>query len=207
MIYGELLGNDLVRLFWVYGERIYVHFDRSDQSVNYMDLKPKSKVSFLRTCRQIYVEAMEVLYTTNTFGFEFNMHNLEPYCHFFRTIRPHRLASITSLRIECHERTFNSFIRPEAREAWKMLWRDMATHMPGLKDVALVVREYEVWSQQRGITWFGHEGKWVKPLLMVSGLRRFGLEVRSTGVEYEWLNGCREEVEALRGVLEERMCS
>ena len=88
-----------------------------------------------------------------------------------------------------------------------MLWRDMATHMPGLEDVALVLREHEVWSQQRGGTWFGPEGKWVKPLLVVSGLRRFGLEVRSTGAEYEWLDGCREEVEALRGFLEERMCT
>lgn len=45
------------------------------------------------------------------------------------------------------------------------------------------------------------------PLLVISGLRRLGFEVRSSGVEYEWLDGCREEIETLRGVLEKRMCS
>jgi hypothetical protein len=105
LIYAEVLGNDVVHIWWSCDRERYAHFDSADPSVKSRYTLSRSKVSFLRTCRQIYIEAIGVLYTTNTFGFAWGVTYLEPHGYFFHTIRLHRLASITSVRIECGENT------------------------------------------------------------------------------------------------------
>ena len=97
LIYAEVLGNDVVRIWWDW-ER-YAHFDSADPSVKSRYTLSRSNVSFLGTCRQIYIEAIGVLYRTNTFGFAWGVRDIELLGYFFRTICSHRLASITSVRI------------------------------------------------------------------------------------------------------------
>ena len=65
----------------------------------------RGKLALMKTCRQIYIEAMPVLYQTSTFAF-INARNLDTFLYFSRSIRPERLVSIRFLYIRCEARSF-----------------------------------------------------------------------------------------------------
>ena len=59
---------------------------------------PCNLALLLRTCRLIYTEAAEVLYTKNSFGV-YGLQDLASFVCFSRTSRPERLASIKTLTV------------------------------------------------------------------------------------------------------------
>jgi len=206
MIYVCILGNDLVRVTCVWGKKRFGHFDSNDLAYTFDRTRSKSKVALLKTCRQIYIEAMEVLYTTNTFGFSFNKNNLEPHGYFPSTIRPSRLASITSLRIDCEVDTFDSFERESAKGNWQLLWGEIATKMPGLKELTMRLPES---TRHNSNFRFGLEEEWLKPILEVRGLENFTFDIECTdsGFLWEFTSEYRDKVQWLKSYVEEKLCA
>ncbi len=198
MIYEEVLGGDFVHFSWIQEHKRYIYSDNTDRSVIYTGNRRNGKVALLRTCRNIYVEAIHVLYSTNTFGFGFNRHTNTP-CGFFHAISSQRLAIITSIHIACHALTiFSLWTRSEAKENWTKLWATIATEMQMLKDVTVSFGGGEDWVQYLREPGSEDWEEWIncmacaRPILKIGGLRRFELEV----------NGTRRVLENQRGDLE-----
>ena len=127
MVYEEVLGNDLVYLSWFQ--------PYNDMSANLRRHRRKGKVAFLRTCRNIYLEAIRVLYSINTFGFDFNLFTNSPH-GFLSAIPSQRFAIITSLYIAYDPFNVLSQWNPSKRkENWTRMWADIAKEMQMLKIV------------------------------------------------------------------------
>ena len=112
-IYEYVLGGRQINIVHCPGKRRLAHrcqlYDASDPNVNERDARnqcseehwtdPPCNLSLLlRTCRLIYTEAAEVLYTKNSFGV-YGLQNLASFVCFSRTIRPQRLASIAKFTV------------------------------------------------------------------------------------------------------------
>ncbi|KAF2501043.1 hypothetical protein BU16DRAFT_189744 [Lophium mytilinum] len=145
----------------------------------------KTNLDFLATCRQIYVEGIDLLYSTNTFDFA---HPLT-FLWFAQTILPQRLAFITKLQISwftgnileplCRPRHKKSDIWEDSDLAsdWDPMWKVVAEDMPGLKDLWVLIRHYYARPDEQAI-----QERVLAPLLQLRGLKAFRLVVnRSTG--------------------------
>ena len=203
MVYEEVLGNDCVHLSWIQEHKRFVYYDSANGSVIYAGYRRKSKVALLRTCRSVYVEAIRVLYSTNTFGFDFNRHTNTSY-GFFHAVPPQRVAIITSIHIACHALTIfelNSLrTRSEAKENWAKLWATIATEMEMLKDVTVSFGDGEDWVRYLREPGSTDWEEWVncmacvRPILKIGGLRRLELEVNGTRRVLERQSGDLEVV-------------
>jgi hypothetical protein len=120
---------------------------------------PISQLPLLQTCRQIYVEAIDILYSTNTFDFE----HPEYFIWFVRTIRPSKLATISSLQIMWHPATYDL-------RQWSDMCAIISTQMLGLKYLS-------VWLSDWDLDQAPQQDRLVAPLLWVRGLREFNLHV------------------------------
>ncbi|EKG14342.1 hypothetical protein MPH_08522 [Macrophomina phaseolina MS6] len=139
------------------------HYELQSSSAN---------TALLRTCRAIYQEAVDVLYSANTF----DASHPQTFVCFARTIPPQRLASISSLQV-----AWLSWWTPLGYESergfsdgapiwWKPLWEIAATQMPGLKHVRLHLHKIEKYS------WREAEELLLRDLLPLRGLSSFNLE-------------------------------
>ena len=139
MIYEEVLGNDLVYLSWFQPFK--------DRFANSRGHRLKGKAALLRTCRSVYVEAIRVLYSTNTFGFDFDMHTNTRY-GFFRAIPSQHLAIITSMYIAYHPFTVLTQWSPsERKENWTRMWATIATEMQMLRIVTVRLGDRGDWDR------------------------------------------------------------
>jgi hypothetical protein len=97
-------------------------------------------VPFLQTCRQIYSEAIEYLYSTNTFSFS----DLDSLRYFSCTVLPSRFAAVRKLDLEwvLHWPIYDSFVQallfadpvlypPYDEASWEEAWR-IISEMPNL---------------------------------------------------------------------------
>lgn len=121
---------------------------------------PISRLPLLQTCRQIYVESIDILYATNTFDFE----HPEYFIWFVRAVRPSKLAVIASLQVIWHPATYNL-------TKWSDMCTIIATQMPGLKNLS-------VWLYDWDLDRVSQQDRLVSPFLWVRGLQVFRLEVR-----------------------------
>ena len=132
-------------------------------------------IGILGTCRQVYTEAVEILYNTNTFS----VNNLWTLIDFSRAIPTHRLAAVTRLQIVWNLRKLplNSALPPtrggEAKyedHLWETFWDVVAHGMSGLDDlrIKLTVATTADCNIELG---------WVKPLLQVHGLKRCSISM------------------------------
>lgn len=129
----------------------------------------------LGTCRQVYTEAVEILYNTNTFS----INNLWTLIDFSKAIPSQRLAGVTRLQIEWNLRKLplNPALRPSRggevkyeNNLWETFWDVVAHGMSGLVDVRikLTVSAAADCNLELG---------WVKPLLQVHGLKRCNIRM------------------------------
>lgn len=173
---------------------------------------PKYGLCLLKTCRQIYIEASPVVYSTNTFGF-WGAHSLSMFCEFSRTIRKDRLDSIASIYINCQADDYvssNAHARssPVDRrrnvflQDWRQTWEVLATRMPGLKD--LKVRLIKTYFPQLELAL---DEDWVKPMLDVRGLRRFGFDLAQAIGSEESTAEYNEKLEWFQNELQASMCA
>jgi hypothetical protein len=133
--------------------------------------EPALDLAVLRTCRQLYQEAIPLLYSTNTFDFD----SIPPLLYLAQTIRPQRLESIRYLQL-----SFNLFMvgafAPEPRTdypfdmgTWQRVWKMVRTRMKGLRDleVTLLVHAGD----------YGDEKRWLEPISALRGLQKFALRM------------------------------
>lgn len=199
-IYVYALGGDLVHLTHTFPlkEMGYHACQWSDPYSHHYHTAgepgPRNRICLLKTCRQIYIEALPVLYSTNTFGL-FGAHNLSVFCDFSRTTRKDRLDSIASIHIKCE---MDGLVSDVFLQEWKQTWEILATQMPGLKD--LKVHLTKLYFPQLGLAL---DEDWVKPMLKVRGLKKFEFDLaqgigsdESTAVYNEKLEWFQKELYA-----------
>lgn len=174
----------------------------------------KHRLALLQTCRQIYIEAIGLLYSTNSFGiYTYNV--MDPIVCFFRAIQPQRLAFITTIDVKLYVQSMGPDAAPmpkdrigysDAYVGWRRLWHLMATEMTSLRNLDMAVSESELRRPED----LDPKADWVKPLLAVRGLRR--VDLRFDACPDMDLGGFSEErycekLEELQGYLREVMCA
>ena len=214
MIYIYVLGDEIIHLARPSGKSRLAHY-RCEWRLNdggyHLHRESSSrhgKMNLAKTCRAIYNEATDVLYTTNTFSVQTSL-NLETFIRFTQSIRPSRLASIAAVYINMPVNFFAPFwtaMNPDARfwdfiRDWGRVWETMATRMPGLRVLRV---QLERTGQQLGLT---VEEDWIRPMLRVRGLRKFELVLEGNGVYHEWSPGYCEQLRELQEFLGRMLCS
>ena len=139
------------------------------------NIECKLNSALIKTCRQIYLEATPLIYSTNTF----QICDLDNLIYLNQTIRLPRMASIKYLQIQwvlCYLPLCGSMsrkYRPQDDETWLRFWNIVATRMTGLValDISLVI-----WLPQLQ-SYYGHEKVWLKPLIDIRGLKQFVLDI------------------------------
>ncbi|OCK77253.1 hypothetical protein K432DRAFT_384840 [Lepidopterella palustris CBS 459.81] len=162
-------------------------FMAHEQAVN-MDIPTSSaNLALLQTCRQIYTEAINILYSANTFDFA----HPGIFTLFIPTIRPQRLAAITSIHIGWSseeggdpfrvplnmktQRRASSYMFEtdpvDLAKHWDPIWDVIPSQMPGLKRlvVTMVGPRLDNWELQDML---------LLPLERLGPLREFTLVVR-----------------------------
>ena len=140
------------------------------------DIKLSSlDLALLQSCRQIYTEAVDVIYATNLFDLD----DVSTLLYLSQTIRPQRLAAIKYLQLTWEllwapfsiPETKDPFLFPNDDATWVTFWRLIETQMPGLLELTFVVH-----AMYPKMDWSLDEG-WVQPLLRIRGLKEFRLEL------------------------------
>ena len=133
MIYEEVLGNQFLYISWFQPRRGNGYFAIADKSG-----RSKGKLALLKTCRDIYIEAIAIFYSTTTFAFGFNVHTDTPR-GFLHVIPSQYLGIITSICVSYapHSRLTDSWDPSVRTKNWMEMWLFIAWHMPMLKDVTV----------------------------------------------------------------------
>ena len=166
-------------------------------------------VAILQTCRQVYAEAVPLLYSTNIFM----VHNLWDLIDFSQAILPESLALVTQLEVKWlyyDNFEISSFRRRPAMkpfplddQTWIEFWDVISSCMPGLRHLkaSLDVRIYSDHSSVK---------QWIDPFLKVHGLTSCQLELRDREAG-EWGRSVgpwqrSQEVLCLEERLQDHMC-
>lgn len=132
-------------------------------------------LALLKSCRQIYTEAIEIMYATNLFDLD----SVSTLLYLSQTTCPQRFAAIKYLQLKWEFIWPPPFAIPVTKDptwfpyddaTWETFWHLIETQMPGLLGLTFVVQP-----QYPKLDWSLDEG-WVQPLLRVRGLQEFRLE-------------------------------
>jgi len=164
---------------------------------------PHSEInaSLLRTCRQIYSEALPLFYSTNAFDFD----DLSAFNIFAATIPGPGLAVIKTLHLNWYT-TFpplqsSATVSPENApyddSTYLRFWRTVAQQMPALREFRFGI------SDRWGVARFDVGDPWTRPVKEVRGLKVFELRVvRSSPDPSSWTwrpDGMERFAEELKG--------
>ncbi|KAL8708908.1 MAG: hypothetical protein Q9220_006240 [cf. Caloplaca sp. 1 TL-2023] len=123
--------------------------------------------AILRTCRQVYVEAVDLLYTGNTFVVQY-----PPWFIFFaKCIPPQRLHAIRSLRISFGLPTHDIPCRITPALQWQEFWKLIAS-MQSLCSLDVCIQSWTTYGDWRE----DERAKLLYPLLQLRGLHSFDLK-------------------------------
>lgn len=127
------------------------------------------RLSLLKTCRQIYIEAVPVLYST----WKFYLRDMDTLIHLSETLLPQRLATIRTLHI-----TVPVCFNHEPYGTLESGWKIIATKMTGLRDFGVTWLYYVCDNHPSDLSgWdISRERKYLEPLLEIRGLDIFYLE-------------------------------
>ncbi|KAF4627714.1 hypothetical protein G7Y89_g10441 [Cudoniella acicularis] len=161
-----------------------------DETVN-----PKAKsdgcLTLLKACRQVYSEAIQILYSTNIF----DVNHAQTLILFARTIRPQQLEAIKHLSISWNAIYFfpdglagpgppNSWPYPDDPSTWQEMWDIVGTSMTGLQHVRLTMHMHVI--SDRTVPSQAHlRGMLEVPRQRVRGLQSFTLELDDWGFHAE----------------------
>ena len=134
-------------------------------------------VRLLRTCRQVYAEVVQILYSTNTFDVD----DLSAFNHFAAIAPPVGLSSIRSLHLHWINaypplefiETQSPVEAPYDDTTYLRFWQTTANRMPALRELRLAIND--LWDL-RGLSM---KDPWVQAVKKVSGLTKFELETVS----------------------------
>jgi len=133
----------------------------------------------LETCRKIYTEAIQILYSAPTFDFD----SLETLIAFSCSVLPQRFDSIHSIQLDFRfamSHLFNESMPKSDPQRWERIWRILAS-MPKLQSlrVRIIWPASEVGKKL--------EDRLLEPLGMVTGLKTFEVSVPWAREEKELL--------------------
>ncbi|KAF2840360.1 hypothetical protein M501DRAFT_1030584 [Patellaria atrata CBS 101060] len=203
-IYADVFGSNIIHLIWIPGRICHVRCtpsisyqnEKSCMCTNNMDPTYRlweppepgdaSKIDFdlLFTCKQAYMEGIDLLYSLQTFDF------FQPslFMQFSSTVLPQRLSCITSMRI-----TWLSPEAPRRREGedgivdgfpesavlpvwWDPMWDIVTNQMPKLKNLEVNL-ENNLQSPSRSLSW-EEEELLLQSLKDIRGLKKFDLYIK-----------------------------
>ena len=188
IIFSHVIGNDQFRIITIPWKLVAAPDIEGNVSMtrdhisSFFGRSPNQRRGFssgnalLQTCRQIYQEAIDVLYATNTFVFL----DFPTFETFAKTILPARLNAIRSLQFRYsptksigyqHECTGHYDLPSELDSIWELV-----LSMKGLQHLDLELEAYSrVWKddQERKSS----EVRRLSPLLDLRGLSTFQLEL------------------------------
>ena len=129
-----------------------LYYSQSTDLCGYYPASKKYRIlALLKSCRQIYAEALLTLYTTSTFII--NDPGLLAY--FLQSMPASHIRLIRILRLEWKTETYSSCLYHDRNggigEAWKRLWEIVGREMTGLRKVDVFVLQMRDKSQRR--TW------------------------------------------------------
>jgi hypothetical protein len=131
------------------------------------DEPPVSAINLLQSCRQIYVESIDLLYSLNTFEFS----HCETFIWFSRTVTAERLALIKSLHVGFFpEKDFRPHWSFLAHNLWFRMCNIIVLQMPGLRSLHISLRDWEISELQR-------QDRLLRPLASLRGLQQLSIEV------------------------------
>ena len=170
-----------------------------------------SRIAPLLVCRQIYAEALPVLYGGN----ELHVQDPWDFIAFSRSIRPETLSMVTQLDVQlaCEDCVVPSQSRKGRVDSkanidiWKLFWDIVAAEMPGLRDLKA---SWEVSISRPGFP----SVKWVRsrPMMKVRGLRSCEIELwhinnnQFWGKVERWSDNGLKPVMQFERDLEQHMC-
>ncbi|KAF8852622.1 hypothetical protein BDZ45DRAFT_694930 [Acephala macrosclerotiorum] len=141
-------------------------------------------IPLLQTCRKIYIDAVKVLYTSNTFDFDC----MESLISFSTCILPHRFDSIQSLQLDLrfnYSHFFSEGTPTNDFSRWERMWRIVGS-MKNLQ---------RVWVR---IIWWrtdltgAEEARYLSELLQVGKLKVFEISLP----ELKWKDPKEKDLEA-----------
>ena len=187
IIYSYVIGNDKIRLITVPWKVVAAPDIEGNVSMTHEHItafhsrRPDKRPRFygnalLQTCRQIYQEAVDVLYSTNTFI----LLDFPTFDTFAKSILPQRLNAIRSLQIRYsptksisyqHECTGHYDLPNDLDSVWETILR-----MKNLQNLELDFEAYSrVWKDDHERE--NSEIHRLSPLLSLRGLSSFQLEL------------------------------
>ena len=158
-------------------------------------------VALLRTCRQIYTEAVNIMYKHNSFDFD----HQDLFLFFSRSILPQRLAQIRRLELNLDiiniKKSF-PWIEP-APNSWSLMWSVIGKHMPGLRHLSVQLGgEYGRPYPDMDNDW------WLQSLLQVRNLKTFHFAYRAPSSNWtEFGDGVFEMSSLLEDHITRIVCS
>ncbi|KAI4146233.1 MAG: hypothetical protein L6R39_003531 [Caloplaca ligustica] len=140
---------------------------------------PPKRCALLFTCRQVYVEAVNILYSSNNFGF------VDPLTFVYLSdlrLLPQRVSAIKHVSFRWGYTPDPAFYigsinEPYDWNTWQRFWDIMADHMR-LRSLNV---ELFYWGGPEGLN---IDSDWVKPMLRVKGIRQVELSVSWTTMAY-----------------------
>ena len=191
LIYSHVIGNDRFRLITIPWKVVAAldidgnlsmnqeHFTVTNEIVHTKRF-PSNGNALLMTCRQVYSEAVDLLYSSNTFVLH-DLHTLETFA---KSVPPQRLNAIRKLEI---------YYSPVASIPYQHEWGkhydlphdldwiwEIVTGMQGLRKLGIVLEAYSsliLDDEDREAC----EVRRLKPLLQLRGLSTFSLELTYLG--------------------------
>ena len=189
-IYSLVLGRDIFRLVTVPWKVTTAPDVDGNVSMTQAHFSPEINAlgvhhgtSLLMTCHQIYQEAIDLLYTTNTFI----VYDFSTLSTFAQSIPSQRLNSIRRLKIHyspitsvpyVHERTRQYDLPFDLQEFWGIV-----VGMEGLRSLDIDLKAYhQVWSSEDECATY--ETERLAPLLGLRGLSTFRLQLGYISLDY-----------------------
>ena len=191
LVYSHVIGNDRFRLITIPWKVVAALDIDGNLSMNHEHFKltnlifrttplPSNGNALLMSCRQVYSEAVDLLYSSNTFVLH-DFHTLETFA---KSVPPQRLNAIRKLEIYYspvtgiqyqHEWTSHYDLPRDLDWIWKVV-----VGMQGLRDLAIVLEAYSTLileDEDREAC----EVRRLSPLLQLRGLSTFSLELTYLG--------------------------
>ncbi|KAH7092043.1 hypothetical protein FB567DRAFT_435680 [Paraphoma chrysanthemicola] len=162
MIYARTLGGASIHLATYNGKPSAMECWRDECLCDYFDPLLEKKLSFgtglLRTCRVIYSEAVEYLYSANQFCLSTDRDEIPTLEHLSWYFLPQRLSQIRDMRIHWPLDSYHFFLSPDVfpmpQVAWARSWEALS-RLTGLQRLHIDVTcrhlhgsPRELWQEQ-----------------------------------------------------------
>ncbi|MCJ1466987.1 hypothetical protein MMC07_005609 [Pseudocyphellaria aurata] len=159
-----------------------------------------ANIALLQTCRQIYLEAINVLYTTNIFDID----HLQTLIYLSKSIPPQQFATISTLHVSWpvtyHAASYHGQV--DSMNDWERVCHVVATKMPGLRHFKVSLSHNAPLSIREE-----SDQDWIKPLLEIRGLRTFNLVTHDVNLTRRHERDVNVEILKLQLCLRQLLCT